>query len=506
MTGIIFRGIEQQNFSILKFYVSRANRIIPALAVLCFIMLVFGFFYLNPIDYGGLAKHVASSMVFLSNITYWRESGYFDAVSSEKWLLHTWSLSVEWQFYLIYPLVLVAMRKVMPIKAMRATVLVGTILGFIFCVIVTYKWPNPAYYLLPTRMWELMIGGVAYLYPFNVNNTKKQLLEWIGLALIVSSYLFISKENAWPGYLALIPVLGAFLVIQAQRNDSVITGNIVFQKLGAWSYSIYLWHWPIVVATYFYSLNEVTIYFGILLSVFLGYISNKYVEKMRFRTDFNQIYSYLKCKPVYMVLILSTTGILFSVSNGLNFRLAGSLQIKNEKALEAIGDSEYPEPNLIIENHRVRYIEGRFDKNILFIGASHIKHVYPYVELFDSEYNLYFVTEDGCFISPSFVNPKWSCANIQDYQTIINAVKFEKIVTSTFVLDSYLSDDEGVKREQIKIRVSEYNDFLRFAKSKSEAVYMILGEPRGDEFSPKLSLRHDLKNFVAVKDVRESYN
>ena len=91
MTGIIFRGIEQNNFSILRFYVARANRIIPALAVLCMALLIFGWFYINPVDYQIIGKHIASSITFLSNIIYWRESGYFDAASHEKWLLHTWS-------------------------------------------------------------------------------------------------------------------------------------------------------------------------------------------------------------------------------------------------------------------------------------------------------------------------------------------------------------------------------------------------------------------------------
>lgn len=95
MTRIIFRGIEQENFSILRFYVARANRIIPALAVLCVALLAFGWFYFTPMDYKVLGKHVGSSMGFLSNVVYWTESGYFDTSSLEKWLLHTWSLSVE---------------------------------------------------------------------------------------------------------------------------------------------------------------------------------------------------------------------------------------------------------------------------------------------------------------------------------------------------------------------------------------------------------------------------
>lgn len=106
MTRIIFRGIEQDNFSILKFYVARANRIIPALAVLCVVLLVFGWFYINPLDYKSLGKHIGSSIGFLSNIIYWSESGYFDAASHEKWLLHTWSFSAEWQFYIMQPYLL----------------------------------------------------------------------------------------------------------------------------------------------------------------------------------------------------------------------------------------------------------------------------------------------------------------------------------------------------------------------------------------------------------------
>lgn len=277
MTGIIFRGMEQDNFSILKFYIARANRIIPALTVLCLVLLVFGWFYLTPLDYHALGKHVGSSMGFFSNIIYWSESGYFDAASHEKWLLHTWSLSVEWQFYIIYPLLLVAMRKFMSLKAMRVTILIGMVSGFIFCVIATYKWPNPAYYLLPTRAWELMLGGVAYLYPFKLEENRKKIFEWLGLTLIVLSYAFISKDNLWPGYLALLPVTGAFLLIQAQRKDSIITGNVIFQKLGGWSYSIYLWHWPFIVLSVKYALAfNIVVYF--VLTVICGYISYRFLE------------------------------------------------------------------------------------------------------------------------------------------------------------------------------------------------------------------------------------
>ncbi|MBW3516848.1 acyltransferase [Shewanella sp. NKUCC01_JLK] len=409
MTGIIFSGIEQGNFSILRFYVARANRIIPALAVLSVVLLVLGWFFLNPIDYKTLAKHTGSSLTFLSNVTYWRESGYFDASSHEKWLLHTWSLSVEWQFYLIYPLVLVAMRNFMSVKAMKATLLFGTLLGFIFCVIATYKWPNPAYYLLPTRAWEMMIGGVAYLYPVILKEERKKFLEWFGLALIIGSYLFISKNNPWPGYLALFPVLGSFLIIQAQRNDSTILNNIVFQKIGSWSYSIYLWHWPLVVVIYYFSLNDTFIYLGIALSVLLGYLSNKYIEKIKFRNDFVNPFDYLKCKPLYLVLGLACASFVVykSEPNQYLYPLPTSVLKSFESGEYDCFDKDF------LHNENTVFCKITDGKNKLFaFGDSHSYSSLPAVESIskDRGFELTYAGYSGC---PPLINvyPKRSDQN-----------------------------------------------------------------------------------------------
>lgn len=281
MTGIIFRGIEQQDFSILKFYIARAKRIIPALATLCIALLVFGWFFELDHVYTTMSKHIFVSLSFFSNMTYWKESGYFDAVSHEKWLLHSWSLSVEWQFYILYPLALTAMTKFMSVKTIKITILLATVLSFIVCVIATNKWPTAAYYLLPARAWEMMLGGLAFLYPMAaLTNTRKKRLEYLGLTLVIGSYFLISKENLWPGYLAIFPALGTFFIIQAQSNNSVVTSNILFQKLGTWSYSIYLWHWPLVVFMNSYLTNTTkNSFLLIILSLFFGMLSYEVIEK-----------------------------------------------------------------------------------------------------------------------------------------------------------------------------------------------------------------------------------
>ena len=505
MTGIIFRGIEQNNFSILSFYVARANRIIPALAILCATLLVFGWFYLDLIDYKSLGKHAVGSITFISNIMYWKEAGYFASDSLSNWLLHTWSLSVEWQFYIIYPLVLLIMRKFMSIKIIKLMILGATILSFIFCIFASYRWTDASYFLLPTRIWEMLLGGVAYLYPFTLPDSRKKIAEWSGIAMVVSSYFLISADNHWPGYLALFPVLGSFLIIQAQRDDSVITSNIVLQKIGAWSYSIYLWHWPIVVAIYMYSLDYKYSYLGVGLSILLGFISYKYVERFKFKNNFKSYIQYLSFKPLYMVIVISVIGASSFYSNGFDYRVSENVRIKNINAIKAINDWSYPEPNFTIGDSDVRLIKGSSDKNILFIGASHVEQTYPYVEYLNSEYNVYYLTKGGCFITPSYVSPKRSCENIQNYKPIISSVKFDKIVSSSYLLTSNLPLDEPTKSNELKNRVSEYKDFLEFAKANSNEVFIILGEPIGREFDPKLSVRHNLRSFITKKEAKDNY-
>ena len=501
MTGIIFNGLESNNFSTLRFYNSRANRIIPALAVLCLALLVLGWFYLTAVDYKALGKHAAGSMGFVSNFIYWRESGYFNSASHEKWLLHTWSLSVEWQFYIIYPLVLVALRRMMSLNSIKVMIFIFTVLGFIFSIVATYKWHNPAYYLLPTRAWEMLIGGVAYLYPWVLRNKIKKVIELLGVLLILASYFLISKENPWPGYLAIFPVFGTFLIIQSHRKNSIITGNFVFQKLGAWSYSIYLWHWPIVVAIYYYSLHSLFIYIGILLSVLLGFLSHKYIENIDFKKP--SVANYLKNISIIMAVGVSALGLFVFASDGIHMRFPPGLQMKNKSAINAIGDWYYPSSNLRIGQHELRHIKGNTNENILFIGASHIEQTYPYVESFGSDYNIYYLTKGGCLVTPSYKKPVGNCLNIQGFKKVFSEINFEKVVTSFFVFDSYLSVDDRVG--DINTRVSEYDEFLKFVKSNVKEVFVILGEPIGPEFDPKQSLRHDLKNHITKRKAKENY-
>ncbi|MCP4883134.1 MAG: acyltransferase, partial [Flavobacteriales bacterium] len=150
----------------------------------------------------------------------------------------------------------------------------------------TYYFPDASYFLLPSRAWEMLIGGVAFLFPWQAKETYKKTVQWLGLTMILSSYFLISSKTPWPGYLALFPVLGTYLIIISHRETSKVTNNFLFHYLGKWSYSIYLWHWPVVVYGYLYEVPH-WIYVGIPLSILLGYLSFTFIESYKNKDGVN---------------------------------------------------------------------------------------------------------------------------------------------------------------------------------------------------------------------------
>lgn len=469
MTGIIFRGIEQGNFSISKFYMARAYRIVPALTVLCLFLFIFGWLFLIPLDYKILSQHAASSVGFVSNIVYLNESGYFDAESHEKWLLHTWSLSVEWQFYIIYPLILIAMRQFMSIEAMKTGVLIGAGLGFTLCIIVTNRWPDVAFYSMPTRIWEMLVGGIAYLYPFTVRQTTKKFLEFAGIVLILGSYCFVSAETLWPGYIALLPVLGAFLVIQAQTDRSVITNNVVFQKIGSWSYSIYLWHWVIVVVNIKFSLG-LSFFVYSLITLALGYISYLYFEK---------------CKSVTLILLAAGVLILSWViyaSNGGSARVEQKFQLDKMTFHKRYwGGFGYASNELIYFN------SAKNDYDLFFVGDSFGQQ---YARALDqSGVKAAALFDQGCLILPNYTRSSGKHDDVictSEYEKVRSALKnnLKPVVmaSSWNTYNGLLMKRNGKKVR--KLEAEEYYDLLLselevfFYQNDFARKYFLIGIPQ----------------------------
>lgn len=285
MTGIIVSGLEVGKFSVLNFYFARINRIIPALLLLCLMLLALGWFLLAPDDYEILAKHVKDTLLFVSNNTYRKESGYFDVLSHEKWLLHTWSLSVEWQFYLILPVFLyVAWLINKKRRWLFSVVFVVFLYSLVSCILKTNEAPTKAFYMIKYRYWEMLAGGLVY---FLSDFLRDKISRGAGTVVYVASILgvllpvfFVTSESHWPGYLALIPVLGAAAFILVNRSDLAVVNNKAVVWVGERSYSIYLWHWPaVVLLDYFQLLSSIyLVAFGVLGSFVVAELSYRLIE------------------------------------------------------------------------------------------------------------------------------------------------------------------------------------------------------------------------------------
>lgn len=368
MTGIVVRGLDNKNFSFVNFYLARARRIIPALFFLTIVLLVLGWFYLSPMDYTRLAREVDRSLLFLSNNYFYKKSGYFDQNSQERLLLHTWSLSVEWQFYILYPVLLFFLSKI-SLKIIPKVIVFLFIASFSYSVFKSYADPSYAFYMLPSRAWEMFLGGIVYYAASNDRyKINKELCQYLGLVFVVFSVVIYSPATVWPGAAALLPTIGTALIIYANK-ESFFTSNAVSQKLGDWSYSIYLWHWPLVVAVLLFDIER-TVFVSITLvslSIALGALSYYYIENptRKVLTSNNRLF-------VFLLILLPLVVVLVSVKYIRDSK--GFIERIPEEAFAIFDQANNKFKNMDrCQNKRDKQecIYGQGDLGIIVIGDSH---------------------------------------------------------------------------------------------------------------------------------------
>ncbi|MFO0456883.1 MAG: acyltransferase family protein, partial [Alphaproteobacteria bacterium] len=251
ISSIILRDLHAGEFSFAGFYARRIRRIFPALALVMFAVLAFGYFALLADEYMQLGKHVGAGAAFLSNVVLWREAGYFDNASETKPLLHLWSLAVEEQFYILWPALLYLCWRWR--CSTLAVLLTVTALSFAANLASLRYDLSLAFYSPFTRFWELSAGAVlAYLNvtrPLMLRPNLQNAMSWLGLALILAACFGLRKSLSFPGFWALLPVVGACLMIAAGAAAPVnrwLLARPWMVGIGLISYPLYLWHWPLL--------------------------------------------------------------------------------------------------------------------------------------------------------------------------------------------------------------------------------------------------------------------
>lgn len=302
ITRIVFDAAASGQFSYLDFYWRRCRRIIPALAVVLTATWLLGLALLTGPELTSLGRHLVAAGTFSSNVLLWREVGYFDTDAGAKPLLHLWSLGVEEQFYLVWPTLLVTLVGLKMRVRVATLALLGTA-SLILSFTLSSSSPGAAFYLLHTRFWELLAGGLlaivtspyagssAAKFAARVSNPRSaNVLSIVGSVVLGIAFLTINSTRPYPGLWALLPVLGTVALIAAGPNAHVnrtILGHPVAVWFGLISYPLYLWHWPllsyaqIVGPDLGVSDGQVRVVRVLLavLSVLLAYLTFRFVEK-----------------------------------------------------------------------------------------------------------------------------------------------------------------------------------------------------------------------------------
>jgi peptidoglycan/LPS O-acetylase OafA/YrhL len=425
ITRIISNDVDSGVFSIKNFYIRRVRRIFPALLVVMLAAGVFGWFFLLKEEFKQLGKHIFAGASFISNFVLWGESGYFDNSSDTKPLLHLWSLGIEEQFYIFWPIFIWVGYKLKINLILLASVLAG--ISFAFNI---YQIQNDiigTFYSPITRSWELLVGGCLALVQKQYKNYyQKQYITLIniasvaGLCFLAASIFFIDKSKNFPGWIALFPVVGTTLILLSS-SEAIVNRYFLSSKImvtmGLISYPLYLWHWPILS---FLRISEGTVpsanlrYKAIIVSILLAYVTYRFIERpFKFSVVFGEKIKLLIL--ISLMFLIGFIGYFTYVNNGQIFN-------KKEPILNIyegdIGHVDFNthlfdeffscKPSHILEASPVwkgnyRCLQSHEDKklDVALIGNSHAEHLFIGLAETFPEKNFVFYTKTG---SPTLSN------------------------------------------------------------------------------------------------------
>lgn len=501
ISSIIFKSLEAGSFSFVEFYKRRIRRIFPALIFVLVACYCFGWISSVATEFSSLGKHIAAGLGFVQNIILYRESGYFDVASELKPLLHLWSLGVEEQFYLLFPVAAIVVWRLK--LDVYVSLAIMALLSFVLCVIELGTNASAAFYLPYNRVWEILCGSllayssyknhsvvssVASFFSENAVAAAKlspilpNVFSFVGLILLVGCFFFIDKTFAFPGYWAAIPVLGSVLLI-ASGPDSLINKRILSSRVMVWigliSFPLYLWHWPIL--TFARTMESGTPSVKVLVicvfaSVVAAWLTYRFVEKP-FRSP-----AHIGTKSLgllFVAAILGIVGFATYKNDGFTFRMKDREDFAQYFENAAPGMKYMTEHDLArryrldcdffdLENYR----HGRptvdprpeilsscytptSNKSVMLWGDSHVQQLrYGIEKVLPKEVSILQVASSGCF--PYVPGPETAANKVCDTSNILALDVIERVIPKVVIIAQFSGIDTKNDIKSVVAKLKAY--------------------------------------------------
>lgn len=450
ITNILLGDIREGNFSIGRFYVRRIRRIFPALFLVLFLSAVAAYFILLPSYFEDFSEGVFATTLFASNFQFWRESGYFDNAAELNPLLHTWSLAVEEQFYIFFPVLLAFFYK-RSLTLLGSVLVAITVLSFALSVYFVQAAPDAAFFLTPMRVWELMAGCLLAIgmVPRIADGRVAEAVAVAGVAMIAVAVFGFDSTTPFPGAAALLPVLGTMMLIHTGENVATFVGRVlstrVFVFIGLISYSLYLFHWPIFVFYRHLTGEDGSLWvrgFLVLLAGFLAWLSWRFFEQPFRQGGLRGTSRQVFAAGGAVAAAFLAFGFLGNVLDGWTFRYdyrfdpVASMRESKEEAARVLAHARcrvVADGRTLVDGAPCdTRADGR--KRVLILGDSHASHIYPGLvsEFPDMDFHLYGAGGCRLLVGTNTREDKRECALVGPYvfDVVLPSQHFDAIILS----------------------------------------------------------------------------
>tara|TARA_X000001036_G_C20674846_1_gene803790 strand:+ start:940 stop:2814 length:1875 start_codon:yes stop_codon:yes gene_type:complete len=414
ITSILIEDIENKRFSIIYFYERRARRILPAIFFLMLCCLPVAWIWSLPNHFKEFSQSIIAVSFFVSNFLYWRKSGYFESDTKEDPLLHTWSLAVEEQYYVFFPIFLFLAWKFGK-KNVFWLITILAVISFFLSEWGSKNYPVANFYLSPTRAWELFVGSLTAFVVQKNYIKSNNLFTSLGFMAIIFSIFFYNQDTPFPGIYALVPVIGtALIIVYGDKRTFVakILSTKILVGIGLISYSAYLWHQPIFAFARIILINNPSTVIILLLSVFslfIAFLSWKFVEQpFRKKNGAIQSQKTIFSFSIFFIIFFTIIGTVGNKNDGFKNRFTKSItgdvgQLEFHQYIDKYQDCESKK---IVTNSQSwkNFLRCKQSKkgtpNIVLLGDSHAEHLFLGLAESLKNYNVtFYILDEKPYIS-----------------------------------------------------------------------------------------------------------